>query len=138
MRKITIGTRGSRLSLAQTDMVKKEILSFYPETEIVIKIISTTGDRNFAPIPLDTVGKGWFTKELDKALIEKTIDLAVHSLKDIPEILPEELCITAIPKREDARDVLVSKEMLSLDKLDAHAVIGTDSTRRQSQILQKR
>lgn len=138
MDKLIIGTRGSQLSLAQTEIIKEKLQRFFPKTQIEIKIIKTTGDINMNPVPLDTVGKGWFTKELDKALLDGRIDLAVHSLKDLPEELPEGLIIAAIPEREDAREALVSKNNISFEKLKKGAVIGTDSTRRQSQILQKR
>lgn len=136
--KIIIGTRGSNLSLIQTEMVKKMILAQAPDLDITIKIIKTRGDKNMNPIPLDSVGKGWFTKELDKALLQRTIDLAVHSLKDLPEILPKGLIISAIPEREDAREALVSRDNKTFDKLSNNAVIGTDSLRRKTQILQKR
>jgi hydroxymethylbilane synthase len=138
MDKLIIGTRGSRLSLSQTEIIIKELEKLFPGREIEIKIIKTTGDKNMNPVPLDTVGKGWFTKELDKALLSGKIDLAVHSLKDLPEELPEGLVIAAIPEREDAREALISKGNISLDKLKKGAVIGTDSTRRKSQILHKR
>ena len=90
------------------------------------------------PIPLDTVGKGWFTKELDKELLEGSIDLAVHSLKDVPEILPDGLIIAAIPQRGDPREALVSAQASSLDTLKANAIVGTDSTRRKAQLLLRR
>src|SRR5579871_6844988 len=135
---ITIGTRGSQLSLAQTNIVKNLILKILPTTTIDITIIKTKGDKNMAPIPLDTVGKGWFTKELDQQLLEGDIDLAVHSLKDIPETLPRGLIIATIPQREDAREALVSQNNLMLSQLPKGACIGTDSTRRKSQILHVR
>src|SRR6266403_1344688 len=119
-KKIIIGTRGSKLSLTQTIIIK------------------TLGDKNMKPIPLDTVGKGWFTKELDEVVINGTVDLAVHSLKDIPETFPTALTIAAIPQREDAREALVSKNGLSLLQLKKGAVIGTDSIRRKVQILSMR
>src|SRR5579871_2432335 len=88
MGKIIIGTRGSQLALAQTNIVKNHLQKLLPNTNIQIKIIKTTGDKNMSPVPLDTVGKGWFTKEIDKALLNGRIDLAVHSLKDLPQELP--------------------------------------------------
>lgn len=90
------------------------------------------------PVPLDSIGKGWFTKELDRALITETVDMAVHSLKDLPEVLPPGLIIAATPAREDAREALVSSSGLTFQKLKRGAVIGTDSARRKTQILQKR
>lgn len=136
--KITIGTRGSKLALIQTELIRKQLLSLFPEIQITIKIIKTTGDKNLNPVPLDTTGKGWFTKELDNALLEGKIDMAVHSLKDVPEVLSDGLVIAAISKREDPRDVLVSKSNLPLEKIKKGAVIGTDSNRRKSQLLNKR
>lgn len=137
-KRIVIGTRGSQLSLVQTNLVKNMLQSLLPTTKIDIEIIHTEGDRNMSPVPLDTVGKGWFTKELDKALLAKKIDLAVHSLKDIPEELPPGLLIAAIPQREDAREALVSLRGKRLDELKKGATIGTDSTRRKAQILHMR
>src|SRR6266404_1083297 len=135
---IIIGTRRSQLSLVQTGLIKKKLQILFPQKHIETKIIKTTGDKNMKPIPLDTIGKGWFTKELDKALIDETIDIAVHSLKDLPEELPESLIITAIPQREDAREAFVSNKNIKFEKLKKGAIIGTDSTRRKSQILHKR
>jgi hydroxymethylbilane synthase len=137
-KKIIIGARGSKLSLVQVDIIKQQLQRVLPHSEIVIKIIKTTGDRNMSPVPLDSVGKGWFTKELDKALFEGKIDIAVHSLKDIPETLSKELIIAAIPEREDAREALISKNNIPFIKLKKGAVIGTDSLRRKTQILHQR
>lgn len=136
--KIILGARGSKLSLAQTQIVKNKLLAINSQLEIEVKIITTKGDKNLAPIPLDTVGKGWFTKELDKELLRGTIDIAVHSLKDLPESLPKGLCIAGIPEREDPSDVLVSTNNVLLKNLKQGAVIGTDSIRRKVQILHKR
>jgi len=133
--KIIIGARGSKLSLIQTEIVKQKLQRILPDTEIEIKVISTKGDKNMSPVPLDSIGKGWFTKEIDKELLDGEIDLAVHSLKDLPEVLEEGLIISAIADRDDPRDALVSKKNLSLEKLKKRAVIGTDSTRRSSQLL---
>jgi hydroxymethylbilane synthase len=138
VKKIIIGTRGSKLALVQTNIVKALLEKVYPDLSVETKIITTTGDINMKSVPLDTVGKGWFTKELDKALLDGSIDVAVHSLKDIPEELPEGLVIAAIPEREDARDALVSKNNVPFAKLKKGAVIGTDSNRRKTQILHKR
>ena len=136
--KIIIGTRGSQLSLIQTNIVKDLIQIALPHTTISITTITTKGDKNMSPVPLDSVGKGWFTKEIDKALIEGKIDVAVHSLKDLPERLPPDLIIVAIPEREDAREALVSKNRLTLEQLPKGAIIGTDSTRRKVQVLYRR
>lgn len=136
--KIILGARGSKLSLAQTQIVKNKLLAVNSQLEIEVTIITTKGDKNLAPIPLDTVGKGWFTKELDKELLRGTIDIAVHSLKDLPESLPKGLCIAGIPEREDPSDVLVSTNNVLLKNVKPGAVIGTDSIRRKVQILHKR
>jgi len=135
MQKIVIGTRGSKLALKQANIVNIQLQKLLPRTKIEIKIIKTKGDKDMAPIPLDTVGKGWFTKEIDKQLLEENIDLAVHSLKDIPEELPVGLIIAAIPVREDPREALISKNGLVFEKLAKGAIIGTDSARRKSQVL---
>lgn len=137
-KKIVIGARGSRLSLIQAAIVKQLLERIVPDITIAIKIIKTQGDKNMKPIPLDTVGKGWFTEEIDKALLEGTIDIAVHSLKDIPEVLTKGLVLAAITEREDARDALVSHNGKLLTELKKHARIGTDSIRRKMQLLHKR
>jgi hydroxymethylbilane synthase len=132
---IIIGTRGSQLAMKQSQAVCDKLKAFDPELQIEIKIIKTEGDVNQSPIPSDVMGKGWFTKEIEKELLNGTIDLAVHSLKDLPEKLPEGLDIGAYPEREDPRDAFVSKEGLSLAQLPKGAIIGTDSPRRRVQIL---
>lgn len=133
-----MGTRGSQLSLVQTDIIKNLLLRQNSSLQLAVKIIKTKGDKNMSPIPLDSIGKGWFTKELDSELLQGTIDLAVHSLKDLPETLPNGLVISAVSQREDAREALVSTSGLTLSKLPKGAIIGTDSTRRKAQILHKR
>tara|TARA_A100001015_G_scaffold306951_1_gene402049 strand:- start:338 stop:1222 length:885 start_codon:yes stop_codon:yes gene_type:complete len=133
--KIIIGTRGSELALRQAEIVRHAIEKYQPNVAIEIKIIKTEGDSNQNPIPLYTVGKGWFTKEIEKELLAQTIDLAAHSLKDLPEVLPPGLCISAYLDREDSRDVLVSKENKTLGELAKGAIVGTDSIRRKVQIL---
>lgn len=138
MHDIIIGTRGSQLSLKQTSIVQQQIQSLLPESTISVKIIKTTGDSNMNPVPLDSIGKGWFTKELDKELLKGNIDIAVHSLKDLPEILTSGLMIAVIPDREDAREALITNTNLSLQTLPKGAVIGTDSSRRKAQILFQR
>jgi hydroxymethylbilane synthase len=135
---IIIGTRGSDLALIQTEIIKKQLNLIAPEIQIVVKIIKTKGDKNKSPIPLDTTGKDWFTKEIDRALLQGEIDIAVHSLKDLSEDLPEGLVIAAIPKREDAREALISQGNVTFEQLKKRAIIGTDSTRRKAQILNKR
>lgn len=138
MQRIIIGARGSQLSLKQTDIVKSKLEALLPEVEIEVKVITTKGDKNMSPVPLDSVGKGWFTKEIDKNLLEGSIDMAVHSLKDLPETLEQGLIISALPEREDAREALISKKSDTIENLRKGAVIGTDSGRRASQLLAKR
>lgn len=136
--RIIIGTRGSDLALIQSEIVRKKILALDPKLTVEFKVIKTEGDVNTSPIPLDTVGKGWFTKEIEAELLDGTIHLAVHSLKDLPETLPVGLRIGAFPGREDARDVLVSRGNVQLKDLPRGARVGTDSTRRRVQVLAMR
>ncbi len=131
---LVIGTRGSELALKQADIARRTLLGVEPKLQIQIKIIKTHGDMNQEPIPLDTIGKGWFTKEIESALFNMEIDLAVHSLKDMAEEMPIQLTIGAYLPREDARDVLITKNGESLEELQRDAVIGTDSLRRQVQM----
>lgn len=138
MKKIIIGTRGSKLSLIQTTIIKNQLQALLPSSIIEIKTITTKGDKNMSPVPLDSVGKGWFTKEIDRELLRGNIDIAVHSLKDLPEELPKDLIIAAIPRREDPREALVTAHNLSFSQLPRGAIIGTDSTRRKAQILHNR
>lgn len=135
--KIVIGTRGSKLALWQTNWVKGELERLHPGIEITIEIISTKGDRvQDVSLPkLGEQGKGLFTKELEDAMSEGRIDLAVHSLKDLPTELPEGLHIGAISEREDVRDALVARNGIgSFNELPQGAIIGTSSLRRQAQI----
>lgn len=134
---LTIGTRGSQLALWQAQFVKKQLAHHFPDVEVALKIIKTTGDtiQNRSLLGL---GKGAFTKEIEIALLNGDIDLAVHSLKDLPTELPAGLCIAAIPAREDARDVLVTSSRLPLAQLPNGAKIGTTSPRRKAQLLYTR
>jgi hydroxymethylbilane synthase len=134
--KIIIGTRGSRLALRQSEIAAEALRGVAPELEVEFKIIIPNGDRDKStPIPLDTIGKGWFSQEIEQELRDGTIDIAVHSLKDLLTELPKGLVIGAYMKREDPRDVLLTKKGGSLETLSKGAVIGTDSTRRQVQML---
>ena len=131
---LVIGTRGSQLALWQAQFVKDQLERLFPDLEVNLKIIKTTGDI----IPdrsLVGLGKGVFTKEIENALLAGDIDLAVHSLKDLATELPEGLCIAAIPTREDPRDVLITASGLRLEDLLNRATIGTTSPRRKAQIL---
>jgi hydroxymethylbilane synthase len=132
---IVIGTRGSALALRQVEIVREALQVADPSITVTVQIITTRGDVNQGPIPLDTVGKGWFTQELEQALLDKSIDLAVHSLKDMAQDIPNGLTIGAYLPREDARDVLITKHGQTLEELPSGAIIGTDSIRRQVQML---
>jgi hydroxymethylbilane synthase len=135
---IRIGTRGSALALAQSNWVKSQLEQHYPETAIELRIIKTSGDR-FLDTPIQNLGnKGAFTKEIEDALLGGEIDLAVHSMKDLPTELPRGLAIAAMPKREDPRDVLVTREGNGLDDLPPGAALGTGSLRRKAQLLHHR
>lgn len=139
--KIRIGTRGSQLALWQTNWVKSRIEKHHPGIEVEITIISTKGDRVLdVSLPkLGEQGKGLFTKELEDAIFEHRVDLAVHSLKDLPTELPAGLGIGAICEREDVRDALIARDPIrSVGELPQRAVIGTSSLRRQAQLRRAR
>jgi hydroxymethylbilane synthase len=137
--RLIIGSRGSKLALWQAEWVKAELLARYPQLEVTIEIIKTSGDV-MKDAPLAVIGgKGVFTKELEEALLDNRIDLAVHSLKDLPTILPGGLSIAAITEREDPRDALVLRADISLDSpslknLPGASVVGTSSLRRLAQL----
>jgi len=132
---LRIGTRGSQLALYQAHWVKEKLIEAHPYLKVKLVKIKTTGDR-IQDAPLAKIGgKGLFVKEIEEALTQKRIDLAVHSIKDVPIELPESLHLSAITKREDPRDVLISKERTRLKDLPPKAKIGTSSLRRQAQLL---
>lgn len=139
---IVIGSRGSKLALTQAAIVKGQLLEIYPSLEVSVEIIKTSGDVKTEPLSV-IGGKGVFTKELEEALLASRIDIAVHSLKDLPTIIPTELTIAAICKREDPRDALVfsnqrrvSREGSPIDiaNLPKGAMVGTSSPRRLAQL----
>jgi hydroxymethylbilane synthase len=135
---ITIGTRGSALALWQAEWVKAAIVNHYPSLSVNLEIIKTKGDK-ILDVPLAKVGgKGLFVKEIEEALLDGRIDLAVHSMKDMPAEIPDGLCIGAVPERETPNDVLISKRNLPLSKLPEGSKIGTSSLRRSSQLLNLR
>lgn len=137
-KKIKIGTRRSTLALWQANWIKDSLLNNFSDLNVDIIKITTSGDR-FLDAPLSKVGgKGLFTKEIEEALMDQRVDIAVHSMKDVPAILPEELSIAAITERENPRDVLISKEKLTLNDLPIGARVGTSSLRRQAQLLKFR
>ena len=137
-----IGTRGSPLALAQAQEVRQRLIAAHPELagerRLEIVVITTTGDRDRSRPLSEIGGQGLFTKEIEEALIDGRIDLAVHSMKDVPTWLPEGLEISTILPREDARDALFSTAGDSLASLPAGARVGTVSLRRQAQILAAR
>lgn len=137
-KKIIIGTRGSKLALWQSEWVKAELQRTYQQLEIELRIIHTTGDK-ILDTALSKIGdKGLFTKEIEQQLLNRSIDLAVHSLKDLPTTLPDGLHIGVITAREDPCDVLVTKNNLTLEQLPPGAIVLTSSLRRRAQILHLR
>ena len=131
-----LGTRGSKLARVQADMVARALREKSVACEIVT--VKTTGDRILDRPLADIGGKGLFTKELEEALLSGTIDLAVHSMKDVPTALPDGLTIAAILPREDPSDVFVATRARALSDLPAGARIGTSSVRRKAQVLRLR
>lgn len=137
-RSLVIGSRGSKLALWQAEQAKAQLLALAPQIDVRIEIIKTTGDVKTDPLSV-IGGKGVFTKELEDALLDGRIDLAVHSLKDLPTVLPDGLTISAICKRDDPRDALVVRDELkarggSILNLPENAVVGTSSQRRVAQL----
>ncbi len=135
---IRIGTRGSQLALWQANWVRSALMERSPGLTVELEIIKTKGDK-IQDVPLARVGgKGLFVKEIEEAILDRRVDLAVHSMKDMPSEIPAGLGIGAIPEREDPRDALVSRHGLSLNELPQEAVIGTSSLRRGAQLLSAR
>ena len=136
--KIVIGSRGSQLALWQANWVKSELERLHSNVDINIRVIKTIGDK-IQDVPLAKIGgKGLFVKEIEEALLVKEIDLAVHSMKDMPIELPAELVVSVITKRESPLDALISKNGETLANLPQGATIGTSSLRRSSQLLKYR
>ena len=135
---IRIGTRGSELALWQTYHVKTQLESHFPGIAIDVQKIKTTGDK-ILDAPLAKIGdKGLFTKELEIALLDERVDIAVHSFKDVPTFVPDGLIITAVLEREDVHDVLIAnhkKSYRTFGGLPPHAIIATGSLRRKCQLL---
>lgn len=134
MMKLRIGTRKSRLAMVQTELVRDAVLQKFPDMEIEIVAMSTKGDRMLDRSLTSFGGKGVFTKELEEALLKGTIDMAVHSAKDMPMEFPKGLALGAVLGREDAGDVLVTGSGIPAKLLPAGSVVGTSSLRRQIQI----
>ena len=135
--KYLVGARGSKLSMAQTNWVISELKKVNPDSEYEIKPITTKGDTDTRPL-FTIEQKGIFEKEIDRAVAEKEVDFAVHSLKDVPSELADNLIIASIPKREKVNDVFISSDGSSLDEIKAGSVIGTSSLRRAVQVSRKR
>ncbi len=135
---LKIGTRGSKLALWQANWVKSELEKAHPGITVELVIIKTRGDK-IQDVPLAKVGgKGLFVKEIEDALLDGRIDLAVHSMKDMPGDIPPGLCIGPVPERELPMDVLISGSGLKLAELEKGATIGTSSLRRAAQLLHLR
>jgi hydroxymethylbilane synthase len=133
-KQLKIGTRGSLLATTQSSWVKKQIEQHHPDCTVELVTIVTKGDK-ILDVPLAKVGgKGLFVKELEEALLSGAVDLAVHSMKDVPSELPEPLHLGIIPSREDPRDAFIANEYKSLTELPHGSKVGTSSLRRRAQL----
>ena len=137
-RPLVIGSRGSKLALWQAEQARERLVALNSQLDVRIEVIKTTGDVKKDPLSV-IGGKGVFTKELEDALLDRRIDIAVHSLKDLPTILPAELTISAICEREDPRDALVPSvrsefDLRALGNIPRGAIVGTSSPRRLAQL----
>lgn len=139
MTTLRLGTRASRLALAQSHTVADLLRQAHPGLDVVMVEVTTQGDRDQStPLNRPQQGTGWFTSALQEALLRDEADIAVHSYKDLPTARPAGLAIAAVPLREDPRDALVSRSGRPLRDLPAHAVVGTSSPRREAQVLEIR
>ncbi len=135
MPRLTIATRGSQLALWQANHIRDCLMAQNPDLTIELSVIHTRGDK-ILDVPLSQVGgKGLFVKEIEEALLSGEADLAVHSIKDVPMVLPEGLTLGAIPKRAPFTDCLCSEKYSKLDEIPQGATVGTSSLRRQAQLL---
>ena len=138
MDKLIIATRGSKLALWQSEYIKARLEELRPGLEVELNIIVTSGDK-IQDVALAKIGgKGLFLKELEEAMLRGEAHMAVHSLKDVPTVMPEGLPLAAITEREDSRDAMLSEKYPSLDDLPKGAVVGTSSLRRKMQLLMVR
>lgn len=138
MRKIIVGSRRSKLALTQTNWVIDQLKALGAPFDFEVKEIVTKGDQ-ILDVTLSKVGgKGLFVKEIEQAMLDKEIDMAVHSMKDMPAVLPEGLTIGCIPFREDHRDAFISKDHVKFADLPSGSIVGTSSLRRGAQLLAKR
>ncbi|MFC1534336.1 hydroxymethylbilane synthase [Thermodesulfobacteriota bacterium] len=135
---LRIGTRGSKLALVQSTWIKNKIAARHPDVHVELVTIKTKGDK-ILDSPLSKIGgKGLFIKEIEEALLRKEVDLAVHSMKDVPAELPEGLYLPIFPEREDPRDAFVSLRYKKIGELPARSRVGTGSLRRSAQLLSMR
>ena len=138
LEKLIIGSRGSGLALWQANWIKSQLEELHAGLQVDITIIKTSGDK-IQDVPLTKIGgKGLFVKEIEEALLRRDVDIAVHSMKDVPMKLPYELEISVVTERENPFDALISKDNIQLDDLPKNAKIGTGSLRRSSQLLKYR
>lgn len=136
--KLTVGTRGSKLSLAQTNAITRRLERIFPHLTVETKVIVTTGDKLWDKPFLQISTVGMFEKEIDNAIINEEVDFAVHSMKDLPIEGSKELTIAAIPNRESPNDVLISSKRLKLADLPRDSIVATGSPRRRAQLLRVR
>lgn len=129
---VKVGTRASPLALAQTEQTLRRLRELNPKVQFVAVPIKTTGDRLATSAQLRAAGKGLFVKEIERALLQKKVSLAIHSMKDLPSELPEGLTLGAVPERADASDVFIGRRGALIDKLPPGARVGTSSLRRQA------
>jgi hydroxymethylbilane synthase len=137
-RHLTIATRESPLALRQTELIKALLQAQHPQLSIDLLGITTQADKMLEVTLTEIGGKGIFVKELEEALLDGRADIAVHSMKDVPMDLPPGLVLPVISRREDPRDAFISNRYASLQQMPAHAVLGTSSLRRQTQIMAQR
>lgn len=138
MKKLTIATRGSKLALWQSNHIKSVIESRFSDVEVELKIIITSGDK-ILDVPLAKIGgKGLFLKEIEESMLRGEAQMAVHSLKDVPTVMPEGLLLSAITLREDVRDAMLSEKYPDINSLPQGAVVGTSSLRRRMQLVKQR
>lgn len=138
MKKLTIATRGSKLALWQSNHIKSVIESNFTDVEVELKIIITSGDK-ILDVPLAKIGgKGLFLKEIEESMLRGEAQMAVHSLKDVPTVMPEGLLLSAITLREDVRDAMLSQKYPDIHSLPQGAVVGTSSLRRRMQLIKER
>jgi len=138
MKKLTIATRGSKLALWQSNHIKSVIESHFSDVEVELKIIITSGDK-ILDVPLAKIGgKGLFLKEIEESMLRGEAQMAVHSLKDVPTVMPQGLLLSAITTREDVRDAMLSEHYPDIASLPEGATVGTSSLRRRMQLAMER